>query len=268
VIETIEFMSDFPVESHRWTWREEAGRPTWRKYPPLQAFDELQSTAIGDAPAEISFMIHRGDYYKSLQPAARGLGSSFRCSVTTARGNFHYKELAPPTFYVPSLFRDPGGLAIGDFMRGLIKIAPGRWTISQDGSRVAVRREADRISYTCIVDLACGGNAVTIVLASPDGVSEHAYKYKEHDGVWVPEVYTKTVAHRNRDGEFVIVRSSEYVWVESVVNQQLPEDAFTLEAIGVRRGDLVDDSVRDVLYTFGADDASKQPGSPGSTGRR
>jgi hypothetical protein len=261
VMETIDFVSDFPDESHRWTRREEARRPTWRKYPPLEAFDELQPTSIGDAAAEISCMIHHGDYYRFLQSATRTPGSSFRCSVTTARENFYYKEVVPPTFYVPSLFRDPGGLTIGDFMRGLVKIAPGRWSIVQDGSLITARREADRMSYTCIVDLASAGNAIAIILTGPNGISEHAWKYQEHDGVWVPESYTRTVSSRNDAGGFVTSRNAEYVWTESVVNEPLPEDAFSLEAIGVRRGDIVDDSVRSVLYTFGADEAPKQSGA-------
>lgn len=73
---------------------------------------------------------------------------------------------------------------------------------------------------------------------SPVGSAHHAIEYAMQSGVWVPT----TAKFEDTQYGTATTTIREVKWTESVVNEPLPADAFSLAKLGARRGDMLIDT--------------------------
>lgn len=93
------------------------------------------------------------------------------------------------------------------------------------------------------IDLAQGGNLVRFFNESGDGIEDWRWKWEEASGVWVPK-QIDIVSKRKPN----TIESRTFVITENRVNESLPPDAFTVEAMGARPGDFVLDKRTGTKY--------------------
>jgi hypothetical protein len=115
-------------------------------------------------------------------------------------------------------------------------------TITREGSLVLIAHVYKDGHSNSQISLAKGGNLDSVVQAFTSvqgnrGVTT-TWKWRNVNGVWVPEELTNHVFH---DGPNAGSRHVRFQWTESIVNEPLTKDAFSLASLGVFRGDGIID---------------------------
>ena len=127
--------------------------------------------------------------------------------------------------------------------------------LKSDGSIVLFHAEfssGDTFDYA--FDLSKGGNLVDYVVHTNRYHSHFSYEYSEVDGVFVPVdvTYERNNIGPQGPGELQFRRQTRLTEVS--VNQPMSPDLFTVEALGVKEGDVVQDTRIGLTYTYGASD--------------
>ena len=130
--------------------------------------------------------------------------------------------------------------------------------VRRDGDLLTLSFDYDGGSSTRYVfDTTKGHNLVSFVSTSPtpEQRSTYEFDFDAVDDVWFP-VHWKYNHERAEpeDGELQTLFSREVRFTEQTVNQTLPDDEFSLERMGLRRGDFVHDKVNDFVFQFDPDD--------------
>jgi hypothetical protein len=109
--------------------------------------------------------------------------------------------------------------------------------VSRENDTITVESITGEFGTTHVVDLAQGGNLASYHGWSPGPVkTEYTFHYASQNGVWVP----KQIEYSNAKPSGTVTRRID--WLESRVNAAVPDDAFSLESIGVEPGDRIYDS--------------------------
>ncbi len=120
------------------------------------------------------------------------------------------------------------------------------WTTHADSDWLSldIQREGDRVtineanvniptaSAQFVFDLSQGGNLTSLVTRDEQRRECWTNEFEHRSGVWVP---AKTVYENvTHDGKDASIRTT--TWIESIVNEDLPSDTFTLDIMGVLAG--------------------------------
>jgi len=127
-----------------------------------------------------------------------------------------------------------------------------------------VKREGDHVIMTLektveggirterqVFDLSAGGNLIEFYNSGPTYENHSEYEYEEKSGVWILKSYKKRNITHHEDGTLRSTRTMK--WSNSVVNVPFEEDEFTLEKLGVKPGDYIQDNKIGMMYKYGID---------------
>ena len=128
-----------------------------------------------------------------------------------------------------------------------------------------VKREGDLVIMTLektvengirtkkdVFDLSAGGNLIECYSSGPTYENHREYEYEERSGVWVLKSYKQSNITHHEDGDLKSTRVIN--WSNSVVNVPFEEDEFTIEKLGVKPGDYIQDNKIGIMYNYGIDD--------------
>jgi len=124
-----------------------------------------------------------------------------------------------------------------------------------------IKREGDHVIMTLektveggirterqVFDLSAGGNLVEFYNSGPTYENHREYEYEEKSGVWILKSYKKLNITHHEDGTLRSTRTIK--WSNSVVNVPLDEDEFTVEKLGLKYGDYIQDNRIGKLYRY------------------
>jgi hypothetical protein len=125
------------------------------------------------------------------------------------------------------------------------------WTIAQDGDLVTVetRREVPdygSITNRYVVDRSRGSTVRSYESSDPEVQQTFRFDFENVGGAWLPKTFALSLVNLKRKK----TASAEVRWTENRINEPLPEDEFSLDALGARSGDRVDDIRAGVQFTF------------------
>jgi peroxiredoxin len=116
-----------------------------------------------------------------------------------------------------------------------------------------------------VFDLSVGGNLIELYSKGPTYEIHSKYEYEEKSGVWILKSYKKLNITHHEDG---ILRSTRTIkWSNSVVNVPLEEDEFTVEKLGLKHGDYIQDMIIGKLYRYEGVLAEAPPRPKSLTGK-
>lgn len=99
-----------------------------------------------------------------------------------------------------------------------------------------------------VFDLSAGGNLVEFYNSGSTYENHREYEYEEKSGVWILKSYKRLNITHREDGSHRSTRTIK--WSNSVVNAPLDEDEFTIEKLGVKHGDYIQDNKIGKLYRY------------------
>lgn len=102
-----------------------------------------------------------------------------------------------------------------------------------------------------VFDLSAGGNLIESYSLAPTSENHREYEYEEKSGVWILKSYKRLNITHREDGSHRSTRTIK--WSNSVVNVPLEEDEFTIDKLGVKPGDYIQDTKIGMMYKYGID---------------
>lgn len=99
------------------------------------------------------------------------------------------------------------------------------------------------------VDLARGGNPISVKSEDPLVHGTYLREFEKIDNVWVPKI----ASSKYECNKPQVTKTSETRWISNIINRPLADDVFSLENLGMSRGDTVIDGrgVEQKNYLFG-----------------
>ncbi len=218
-------------------------------------------------------IFRKGAYYRLIYPLAQE--NALRVAYVQSK-KFMDPGYSYGTFEAMYFFTN-GGTPFDkywDMYRKNAKHAELSGTIKLAGSRVILTLNRVRVSakyslHTVYeIDLAASGNVTRVetrlLAEGSESVTVCRWNWEDVNGVFVPKTITKD---HNFNGSPPYEYHVTLDWEQNVVNEKLPDDAFELLHLGLRRGDWVYDStthtrfvIEDPTYPPGPDaDSDVQP---------
>ena len=167
-----------------------------------------------------------------------------------------------PRYFFSGAVGDPLGPGGGDrlydrlmFMYDKVKDSPEfQWYVKRAADRVTLEvafGENNANSEKYVFDLSAAGNVLTYHNNGPDYENVYDYEYEKISGVWVPKSFNWKNITQKQQGAGARKSSRTIQWSNSVVNVPFEEDEFTVEKLGVKRGDQVSNWIIDMGYDYG-----------------
>jgi hypothetical protein len=125
------------------------------------------------------------------------------------------------------------------------------WTVTQDGDLVTVETQREIPDYGSVVnrylvDRSRGSTLRSYESSDPDVRQMFEFDFENVGGAWLPKTFSLSLGNLKRGK----TASAEVRWTENRINEPLSEEEFSLDAIGARSGDRVDDTRAGARFTF------------------
>lgn len=125
--------------------------------------------------------------------------------------------------------------------------------VARTGDRVVLETRSQGSVNRREFDLAVGGNLVSFYAEDDRAATRTSITYGKAGDVWLPKTYsTERLEGSGKAKALTMSRKAEFI--ESVINEPVPESAFSLEALGVRVRDPVSDHRVGIHYRYGGGD--------------
>jgi len=159
-------------------------------------------------------------------------------------------------------FTKPSGLKLDErllFVAENAKDPKNKWETFQKGDVMTLRhdsdnsdlqiKDAEHIVNHIEIDLSKGANVTHAHYYSPSTniTTDFHIEWEKDNDVWVPKTFTCDMVEM-KNGKKVYQNIRKVTWTENVVNEPIPEDAFTETAVGLRPGDRVTNSFAKEAY--------------------
>lgn len=105
-------------------------------------------------------------------------------------------------------------------------------------------------SWRYTFDLAKGGSLIAAEDKGPGCHNRYTYEFIQIDDVWLPQ-------EAGTDPKKKAVTTKEVVFIENVINKDLPGNTFTMEALGVHQGCYIADHRIGMVYYYGGETAGR-----------
>jgi hypothetical protein len=132
----------------------------------------------------------------------------------------------------------PRGNLAGD-LAGYIQLAEepclGRVKVQRDGDLVVFDIGPTDGFNRHTISLSQGCNPVVYDAIQEESTWQCRWTWEKRDAVWLPASWSKTERQPGRSSEWKVT------FAEHVVNQKLPDDAFSLATLGLQPGDEIHD---------------------------
>ena len=219
----------------------------WNKEPQEYRFINHGESMIPNLAIYNSAMFKDQSYYEysgQQQPDDRNKVAYYHLAIVdpiVARG--WQGHCLDPRYF----FADPGGATIHDKLMIIYNNANNpeqfEWYVKRVGDLVTLEvqfGEDNNKTEKCVYNLSAGGNMVEYYNKTPNAENIREYEYEEKSGVWIQKSYKKMNITQRKNGE--MSRSTRTInWSNSIVNVPFDEDEFTVEKLGLKRGDRVSD---------------------------
>ena len=124
--------------------------------------------------------------------------------------------------------------------------------VRQVGSRVIISNQLGDNVNTYEFDLKIGGNLVSFFADNGEVKERQVFEYDLISDIWVPKSWAKNVHRLGENGSFYTSYSSKVGVSTEMVNLPIDEAEFTVEAMGIQKGDIVVDyRAGKIKYVFG-----------------
>jgi hypothetical protein len=126
-------------------------------------------------------------------------------------------------------------------------------------ARYEIRRDGQRVVLHCpfgggfnhfVFDLSSGCTVAEYDVEGRDVKARWTFNYEKVDGVFVPKTakYRNVTTRRDKTQSFF---ERYFALHDQIVNEPIDDSAFTFEKMGLRPGDVVNDTLRGTTYQFG-----------------
>ena len=204
----------------------------------------------GGQPLLCGAMRTRDQVYRVVWPDALGMGRGPRRPIVEVLERRDDRMgLGSADFHPLAALRQNGILQQEklEFCALALRRQSQEVVVTRKGSLVSLRQSDSYGSSELTVDLAQGGNAVESWREGLGGNGTTEWQYENHNGVWLPKQIASV--SETRHPQFSRVRRV-VAFTEQKVNGVLPEDAFTLYNLGLRKGDIVRDARTRAEYEY------------------
>jgi len=126
-------------------------------------------------------------------------------------------------------------------------------------STVSVARDQNMVTFLIqnpgvgvnryVFDLDQGANLVEAEMGFPGDGSIQTRKFAQVAKVWIPIA----AEYRQTNGKTGELLESKVKWTENILNGTIPINTFSLDALGIKRGDQIDDKRTKTSYQYAAE---------------
>jgi hypothetical protein len=167
-------------------------------------------------------------------------------------GGFHYGSFDPLWFYTYS------GTWLDEYLMRRVEVFDkehANGSVSREGDHITLINEFGGVSIVQVMDLARGGNRVHYLCSETDQgfrlTTSIETTWTEINGCWTPDTVTYSNS-TDREGS-VETSSMKIHWTEQQVNREFKADEFSIDRLGLRPGDNVDNGITGKMEIVGDD---------------
>lgn len=129
------------------------------------------------------------------------------------------------------------------------------WYISRTENLITLElKNNNSIEDRYIFDISKGGNLVEWYNKANNVVNERKCTYENTSGSWILKTYYKTNTDTRREDIEITTRLLK--WDNSVVNVPLKNGEFTIEEMGIKNGEEIQDHIAGMSYRYGIHSAA------------
>ena len=151
----------------------------------------------------------------------------------------------------PTYFLKDDGRDIAQVLTALYEGAKdhdvGEWYVDRVDNLVSLETRADGIVNRYVFDVSKGGNMVSYY-AKGSGEEKCACGYQEHQGVWLLKSFDRSYVYQQDGKTMTVARTIQ--WQENAVNRPLEPNEFSIDAMGIKPGDYIQDVLLGVRFQY------------------
>jgi len=238
------FVYDAPSGNYRWNWTvKEVPEGSWKRYTEGE---------------QLNGMVKDGKYYEYRTHRRRSAKGKNLPSLVIQPPSEQANHQNLPGFFDPMWhYTHPGK---GPFENELLFVYENaqnpkiNYETSQNDDLLILRTVSDESGPNEVVnhyemDHAQGANlTLAHYYSAQSGITtDYRFTWEEVSGVWVPKTFTYH-SFEMKEGKKVYEHIRKVTWTENIVNERVPEDAFTQEKVGLGPGDFVTDTHTKQFY--------------------
>jgi hypothetical protein len=233
---TIEFIYSSKRSATRWSWTVE--KEVWTK-------DGVKK--VGMTPRTYASMLKYLSLYRVARVDRLGPGGSRTIEIIDPdRPRDEFESYA----FDPMAYLSAGGCDLDEMLQTCSNSVKDPeiddCSMSRNGDRVVVNVKHEGMSHRYTVDLAQGASVVAGGESDADGRRSWSCQWERLDRIWVPQEIVLEV----RGSEQATFFRRKVKFVESVLNEPLQDNEFSLAKLGARNGDVVFDASANVRYVY------------------
>ncbi len=238
----VAFVYDAESGNYRWNWTiKDVPEGSWKKY----SAGELLNGMVKDD----KYYEYRSHFRHDAKGNDLPGGHMAITSVSQQSRHQNLVGYFDPMWH----FKKPSGLKLDErllFVAENAKDPKNEWETFRRGDLLTLRHDSDNsdlqlkdaghIVNHIEIDLSKGANVTHAHYYSPFTkiTTDYDIDWEKVNEVWVPKTFTsQTVTWKDHKKVYENLR--KVTWTENVVNQPIPEDAFTETAVGLSPGDRV-----------------------------
>jgi hypothetical protein len=154
----------------------------------------------------------------------------------------------------PVYFLGPWGENVADRLNFIYRQRGSDWTVERDGPLLTVTRDVAQRLNRYVVSLDQGATPVRFEASDGQGESWE-WEYQKIDDVWLPRRLTYQDSRfealdNRRAGVLERTRIRHIDWIETKVNEPIPEAEFTYDRLGIEVGDTIRNDLTGETYRY------------------
>ena len=128
---------------------------------------------------------------------------------------------------------------------------PGAANVSRSGDLVTLEMANDKLIDKYVFDLSKGGTIVEWYNYNKTNNVVNTLKctYENKSGTWILKTYYKTNYDPRQEDIYTQTRLLKFN--NSVVNVPFEDDEFTIDKMGIKNGELIQDQIAGIMYRYG-----------------
>lgn len=156
----------------------------------------------------------------------------------------------------PAYFLGPWGENLSDRFGFIYKQRGSDWTVERDGPLLTVTRDVAQRLKRYVVNLDRGATPVRYEASGRGGPAETwEWEYQKVNDLWMPRslMFQNSQFEELKDRRAGILertRIRHIDWIETKVNEPIPDAEFTYDRLGIEVGDTISNDLTSETYRY------------------